>query len=135
MKFNTTIRKGLVIAGFATFALLPATIKAQEITNTEFNDGPNVAALAQPAAVPQADATMTYTLPAPQAMMATTTIAASAADPQRAELVELPSVSTDEWIVAGLATCAGFVVLLAAAEIRRAHRNPSRGTYVSTRTA
>jgi len=135
MKFNTTIRKGLVIAGFAVFALLPATLKAQEITNTEFSDGPNVAALPQPAAAPQADATMTYTLPAAQAMMATTAVASSAADPQQAEIVELPSVSTDEWIVAGLATCAGLLVLLAAAEIRRAHRISSRGTYVSTRTA
>jgi hypothetical protein len=135
MKFNTTICKGLVIAGFAAFALLPAAVKAQEITNTEFSDGPNVAALPQPAAAPQADATMTYTLPAPQAMMATTAVASSAADPQQAELVALPSVSTDEWIIAGLATCAGMILLLALAEIRRAHRNPSRGTYVSTRTA
>jgi hypothetical protein len=135
MKFNTTIRKGLVIAGFAAFALLPATMKAQEITNTEFSDGPNVAALAQPAAAQQTNGTMTYTIPAPQAMMATTAVASSAVDPQQAELVSLPSVSTDEWIIAGLATCAGLIVLLAVAEIRRAHRNSSRGTYVSTRTA
>jgi hypothetical protein len=68
-------------------------------------------------------------------MMATTAVASSAADPQQAELVQLPSVSTDEWIIAGLAACAGLIVLLAVAEIRRAHRNPSRGTYVSTRIA
>jgi hypothetical protein len=135
MKFNTTIRKGLVIAGFAAFALLPATLKAQEITNSEFSDGPNVTALAQPTAAQQTNGTMTYTLPAPQAIMATTAVASSAVDPQQAELVSLPSVSTDEWIVAGLATCAGMIVLLAVAEIRRAHRNSSRGTYVSTRTA
>jgi hypothetical protein len=135
MKLNTTIRKGLVIAGFAAFALLPATMRAQEITNTEFSDGPNVTALAQPAVAPQADATMTYTIPAPQAMMATSVVASSAVDPQQAELVSLPSVSTDEWIIAGLATCAAMIVLLAVAEVRRAQRNSSRGTYVSTRTA
>jgi hypothetical protein len=51
MEFNNVIRKGLVFAGFSiALVLLPGSVSAQEITNTEFSDGPNVAAFAQPAA-------------------------------------------------------------------------------------
>jgi hypothetical protein len=135
MKFNTMIRKGLVIAGFAAFAVLPSALKAQEITNTEFSDGPNVVALPQPAATQQTSSTQTFTMPASQAMVATTSVASSAAEPQQAELAVLPSVSDKEWIVAAVAAYGGLIVLLTGAEIRRAHRYSSRGTYGSTRTA
>ena len=41
----------LVIAGLGTALLFPGVTKAQEISNTAFDDGPNAAPFAQPVAV------------------------------------------------------------------------------------
>jgi hypothetical protein len=137
MKFHTTICKGLVLAGFAAFALLPASIKAQEITNTQFDDGPNVTTLAQPMSTQPASASMTFALPAQEAMLATQAISSSATNPQQAIVLEMPSVSTDEWIITSLLACAALIGLYAIAELRRANRDltTARSTYVSTRIA
>ena len=62
MKFQSMIRKGLVFVGFsAALVLLPGSVSAQEITNTDFNDGPNVVAFTQPAASPNSTTTVAVT--------------------------------------------------------------------------
>jgi hypothetical protein len=71
VKFQNMIRKGLVFAGFsAALVLLPGSVSAQEITNAEFSDDPNVAAFAQPAASPNSTATAAVTLASQSAEVA-----------------------------------------------------------------
>jgi len=47
MRFQNVIRTQLVIAGLGTALLFPGVTKAQEISNTTFDDGPNGAPLAR----------------------------------------------------------------------------------------
>ena len=50
MEFGKTMRVQVVVAGLGLALFCAGTTKAQEIVNTRFDDGPNVEALAQPAA-------------------------------------------------------------------------------------
>jgi hypothetical protein len=86
MNFQNMIRSGLVIAGLGAALSLPGSVWAQEITNARFSDGPNVVALAQPAATAQSAAANSDALPGPQVVQAS---AASAAD-------ALPQPTSDE---------------------------------------
>jgi hypothetical protein len=85
MNFQNMIRSGLVIAGLGAALSFPGSVWAQEITNARFSDGPNVVALAQPAATAQSAAN-SHALPGPQVVQAST---ASAAD-------ALPQPTSDE---------------------------------------
>lgn len=132
MKLQHIIRQGLVIAGFsAVFALYPASTRAQEITNTEFNDGPNVTTMAQPSAPQQVADASTATLPSAQAIRANESIGASGRSEQ-ASLVQVPAPS-DSWVTTSLILGFGLISIYALAEAKRANR--TRGTYVSTRSA
>jgi hypothetical protein len=129
MKFHNNIPKGLIFAGIAAaLAVLPATVKAQEITNTEFNDGPNVVAMAQPTAAKSDTASATNSLPATQAILATEAIAASA-EPVQASVAPIPST----WVTFLLTLCVGLIALYTLIGADRASRN--LGRYVSTRNA
>jgi len=129
MKLQSIIRKGFVFAGFAALALLPASLKAQEITNTEFDNGPHVAMLAQSASSEQSSTVFTV-LPAPQAIRASEAIAA-AAEPRPASVIQVPVLSRGFWLTASLIVGLG---LITAVEAKRANRNSAR-PYVSTRSA
>ena len=48
MEFGKMIRTQMVVAGLGMALLCAGATKAQEIVNTRFEDGPNVAAMAQP---------------------------------------------------------------------------------------
>ena len=78
MKFQNIIRSGLVIAGLGAALAFPDSVWAQEITNSTFSNGPNVVALAQPAATTQSADASVNALPGPQAVQANVAIAASA---------------------------------------------------------
>jgi len=129
MKFQSIIRKGFVFAGFAALALLPASLKAQEISNTEFDSGPNVAMLAQTAAPKQSAAVFTA-LPGPQAIRASEVIAASA-ELQPASVIQVPAPSKGSWLAASFLVGLGLITV---AEAKRASRNSAR-PYVSTHSA
>ena len=129
MKFQSIIRKGFVFAAFAALALLPASLKAQEITNTEFENGPNVATLAQPAAPEQTASTFTA-LPVPQAIRASEAIAASA-ELQPASVTQVPALSRGSWLTASLLVGTGLITVV---EAKRANRNSARPS-VSTHSA
>lgn len=77
MKFQNMIRSGLVVAGLGAVMAFPGSVWAQEITNSTFSDGPDMVALAQPAATTHSDANVNA-LPGPQAVQASAAIAASA---------------------------------------------------------
>lgn len=50
MTFGKAMRVQMMVAGLGMALFCAGATKAQEIVNTSFDDGPNVAALAQPAA-------------------------------------------------------------------------------------
>ena len=78
MKLQSIMHQGLVIAGLsAVFTLFPASTRAQEITNTEFTDGPNVTTMAQPSAPEQAADASSVALPSAQALRASQSIGAT----------------------------------------------------------
>jgi hypothetical protein len=83
MKFQNMIRSGLVIAGLGAVLSFPGSVWAQEITNSTFSDGPNVAAFAQPNATAQSTDLNSNALPGPEAAKASAAIA-SAVQPQPA---------------------------------------------------
>ena len=75
MKIKNIIRTQAVGISFVAAMLLSATpAHSQEITNTEFSDGPYVTAYAQPTPTTQAQAVQ-LTTQAPAAMVATPALA------------------------------------------------------------
>jgi hypothetical protein len=119
MKFENIIRKGLIVAGFSTaLVLLPASVKAQEISNTEFTDGPNVTALAQPSVSQQA---VTTTMPSSQALQANESISSAYAPSEQASLIQVPAPS-EAWVTAALLVGILLIALYALAEAKRANR-------------
>ena len=137
MKFQSTIRNGFVLVGFAAFALLPASLNAQEITNAEFNDGPNVTSIAQPSPSQQTDVNAVFAMPPTEAMKASDSIAEFAGPQQAAVVIQWPEISTDSWIAGTLLAAVTLISLYALALAKRANRalKSARGTYVSNRTA
>jgi hypothetical protein len=74
MTFGKAVRVQMMVAGLGMALFCVGATKAQEIVNTSFDDGPNVAALAQPAA-PAANA---VTVTANQPVTANTQLPAAA---------------------------------------------------------
>lgn len=74
MKFQNIIRNGLIFAGVAAALSFPCSVKAQEISNTPFNDGPNVAPLAEPTVTAPSANVYNSTLPSDQAARAAVAI-------------------------------------------------------------
>ena len=62
MTFGKAMRVQVMVAGLGMALFCAGATKAQEIVNTSFDDGPNVTALAQPAA-PATAATVTSSQP------------------------------------------------------------------------
>ena len=139
MTFQKMLRTQLVVAGFGAALFLASSAKAQEITNTEFNDGPYVAAFAQPV-VAQATPASTPVMTEPQAMQAVAAITA----PVFADEETLAAASSVErWIVAGMLLVAFIVIglyclaeLNALTELKRANRSlrARTSTRMSPRT-
>lgn len=122
MKFNNVIRKGLLITGIAAaFVFLPGSVKAQEITNTEFSDGPNVAVLAQPTAASQNTGAVTA-LPPTQVLLATSAIPGSAGNQQAS--VQAPEPAP--WVTFALVLCVGLLSLRALITDRAARKMATR---------
>ena len=131
MKLQSIMHQGLVIAGLsAVFTLFPASTRAQEITNTEFTDGPNVTTMAQPSAPQQAAGASSSALPSAQALRASQSIGASVRSEQ-ASLVQVPAHS-DSWVTPSVLVCVLLISLYALAIAKRADR--TRGSY-STHSA
>jgi hypothetical protein len=85
MNFQNMIRSGLVIAGLGAALAFPGSVWAQEITNSSFSDGPNVVALAQPAATAQSTDANSNAIPGPQVVQASTASAAIAQPQPRSD--------------------------------------------------
>jgi hypothetical protein len=129
MKFQNMLRTQMVITGLGAALLFAGSAKAQEITNTEFSDGPYVTAFAQPAQPHSA-----------QASPASTPVMTESQTMQTLASVGMPVLSDDggtvasseveRWIVAGLLFIALGIIMFycaaelsALAELKRANRS------------
>ena len=74
MTFEKAMRVQVMVAGLGMALFCAGATNAQEIVNTSFDDGPNVAALAQPVAPAASAATVTSS----QAVTANTQLPAAA---------------------------------------------------------
>jgi predicted metal-binding membrane protein len=127
MRFQKMLRTQMLITGLGAALLFAGSVKAQEITNTEFNDGPYVTAFTQPTQSVSAQVTPASTpvMNEYQAMSAAT--------------ISMPVVSNDgtlasseieRWAVAGI-LFVGLVLILfycaaelsALAELKRANHS------------
>ncbi len=122
MKIQNILRTQAIVIGFGAALLLANVAPAQEIVNTEFNDGPYVTSFPQPT-VPVAT---TSTAPAP-------TLAASDATATPVIAVSTPVVidqavvsfgnSAERWLIASSLFGLALLAVYAVAEVRRANRN------------
>ena len=122
------LRTQMLITGLGAALLFAGSVKAQEITNSEFSDGPYVTAFAQPTQSVSAQVTPASTpvMNEYQAMNAVATITM----PVVPDDGTLASSEIERWAVAGILFAALVVILFycaselsALAELKRANRS------------
>jgi predicted metal-binding membrane protein len=118
----------MIITGLGAALLFAGSVKAQEITNTEFNDGPYVTAFAQqtPSVSAQVTPASTPVMNEYQAIGAVATISM----PVVSDDGTLASSEIERWAVAGILSVALVVILFycaselnSLAELKRANRS------------
>ena len=128
MRLQKILRTQMIITGLGAALLFAGSVKAQEITNTEFSDGPNVTAFAQPTQSISAQVTPASTpvMNENQAMNAVATISM----PVVSDDGTLASSEIERWAVAGILLVALVVILFycaaelsALADLKRANRS------------
>ena len=129
MTFAKMLRTQLIVAGFGAALIMAGSVKAQEITNTEFSDGPFVVAFAQQAQPVSAQATpaVAPVMTESQAVQAMAAVSMPIV-PDDATL--LASSELERWAVAGtlfiaLAVIAYYCIseLSALVSLKRANRS------------
>jgi hypothetical protein len=117
MKFQTMLRTQMIIAGLGVALLFAGSTKAQEITNTEFSDGPNVTAFAQPIPLVSAQVDPAST-PAMNESQALRAVAAISVPVVPDDGTILASSEFERWVVAGILFIAlGVIMFYCAAEL------------------
>lgn len=140
MKLQSILRTQLLAAGLGATLLLASSAKAQEITNSEFADGPYVVPFSQPlasedTALPPSAPVMTES----QALQALTAISTPSI-PDQLDTSQLSLV--ERWVTALLLLLASLLALLVLVELsllvelKRSRRNARSGQEpVSTHAA
>jgi hypothetical protein len=126
MKIQNILRMQSIVIGLGAALFCTTTVHAQEIVNTEFNDGPYVTSFAQPTLSAQA---VPANAPTSAVADPNTAVAPAIATPVVADAAVMSLESSAvRWSVASI--LAGFAMLaaFAIAEIRRANRNFPEGT-------
>jgi hypothetical protein len=119
MKLQNIFRMQAVVIGFAAVLLLASSAPAQEIDNTSWDDGPNVATIAQPAPALTTDGLSSTT-----ADSHTVATAAMIAKPiVTREGVVSPWTSVEVWAMASSLVFFALIALYALVEAKRANRN------------
>ena len=127
MKIRKMVRWQLILAGLAAALYFAPAAYSQEITNTDFADGPNVIAFTQPAATQ------------PSAQAATQTVSPAANEPMPAQAsLSTPTVISlnSPWAAAGMTLVLFAAIALAAGMSNRGRRGAYSGRrYPSYRGA
>jgi len=120
MKLQNIIRMQAIVIGLGATLLLASSSRAQEIVNTEFPDGPNVAAFTQQASDTAANDSTAPVLVNPTAI---SPAAASIATPVEAQAAAISLWnSIQNWVMGSLLLCIGLVALYGLVEAKRANR-------------
>jgi len=117
MRIQNMIRTSAIAVGIAAAALfLASSVRAQEIVNTEFSDGPNVATFPQPTTTvaTAADANTTVT---PMVAISTPVVTEEA-------MVSFEN-SAERWLMVSSVFGLAMLAVYAVAELRRANREMS----------
>lgn len=122
MKVRNILRMQAIVIGFGAALLLASSAPAQEIVNTEFNDGPNVASFDQPTTKnvesdTSRDSKRTEATPA--AVVSTPVVS-------NGEMVSLEH-SAERWLIAASLFGLAMLAVFAAAEVRRYRSTGARG--------
>jgi hypothetical protein len=126
MKIQNIIRTSTIAVGIAAAALfLAGSVRAQEIVNTEFSDGPNVVAFSQPATT-----AATATAPVSAEAVTTTADANTAISPTvttptpfvAEQAVVSFEKSAELWLIVSLMFGGAMLAVYAIAVVRRANR-------------
>lgn len=131
MNLRNMIRWNALVLGTAALLFCTATVHAQEIVNTAWNDGPATVASPQSGAAPAANpANPTATEPV---SMSPGTAVAKPVATREAAVTQWAAVEI--WMLGALLTCTAIVALYALFEARRANRNfKARMTSMNPRT-
>jgi len=121
MKFQKMFRMQMMLVGLAAAFFFAGTVRAQEITNTEFPDGSNAVPFVQPASA-SATVPSTAELSSSQAMQAAQSISASASVQQAGVL---QSKSSQLWIASTFLLCVGAGALYSRTP-KREDRDPRK---------
>ena len=119
MKLQNFFRTNLVVLGIAAALLFPRVVTSQEIENTDWNDGPYVAAFPQPAPAPAAS-DLYSAAPEPMTLSSSAMVSGSVVTREMALSQWSPM---QLWMLASLLVCIAIVARYALAEVRRANRN------------
>jgi di/tricarboxylate transporter len=133
MKVQNIFRMQAIVIGLGAALFLASPAPAQQIVNTSFNDGPNVATFDQPAT------------PAAGQVSAAGTSAATATAPVPAVAASVPVVaqqavvsfedSAQRWLVVSAFFGIMMLALYALAEVRRARKSNERPRSLLERAA
>jgi hypothetical protein len=132
MKAQNIIRMQAIVIGLGAALMLASSTPAQEIANTSFNDGPNVAAFEQPTTTAAAQVSA-----APAAVNAPASApAAAVAVPVAAEeaMVSFEN-SAERWLIAASFFGIMMLAVYAVAEVRRSRKLTERPSSQLQRTA
>ena len=141
MKFHTILRTQWLVTSLGAALLLAAPVNAQEITNTEFDDGPYVVPFSDTVSTEDpAVAASTPVMTESQALQVVAAISAPSI-PDEANLMQVSAV--ERWITIALLVIASLlavfilVELSVLVELKRARRSlhSAHNPRVSPRTA
>ena len=141
MKFHTILRTQWLVTSLGAALLLAAPVNAQEITNTEFDDGPYVVPFSDTVSTEDpAVAASTPVMTESQALQVMAAISAPSI-PDEANLIQVSAV--ERWITMALLVIASLlavfilVELSVLVEMKRARRSlhSAHNPRVSPRTA
>jgi hypothetical protein len=121
MKIQNILRTQAIVIGFGAALLLGNVAPAQEIVNTEFNDGPYVTSFPQPT-VPVANSTSSAPTLADSDATTTPAIAVSTPVVIDQAVVSFGN-SAERWLIASSLFGLAMLAVYAVAEVRRANRN------------
>jgi hypothetical protein len=132
MKIQNIFRMQAIVIGFAAALLLASSTPAQEIENTNWDDGPNAVPFAQPA--PAATPNDLNSAAADSHAASTAAVISEPIVNQEAAIAQRPPV--EGGMIAFLLVCIAVAVLYGLVEAKRGNRNRNgRARQVNSRAA
>lgn len=119
MKFQKIVRLNAIVIGISSALFFTASVRSQEIENTEWNDSSTVAANSQPAPAPPANKSNSSS---PDSLAMSPDVPASESTAkQEAAIAQWAPVQF--WLLASLLACIAIVAVYSLAEARRTNRH------------